>query len=288
MVDSRRGAPASDWDVTSGTERYGKPKRTQLDGCIFCNGRPLSKEHVLPQWLRTFAGLDYPDARIERKRDGEVTHEKRAPAFTQAFRVVCRSCKEGWMHDLEEAVKTDLTSMVHGRATVFTSQAARYIATWLVKTFCVFEYADLVTGENIPREHYDQLLDRKARPPDWCQVWMARATVPRTDEETHLVEKNCERLKVGKNDVTGEEQYWWFGTIRIGAVMLQVVGSRGDKPVILDREYLRDKVVQLWPKERLLVRYPPGRPVSFDEMQPKQIRQMTAELIRARGRSLAT
>jgi hypothetical protein len=238
---------------TSGAKRPDKPKRVPLAGCIFCGGRPLTGEHVLPQWLRTFAGLDYPDGRIELKRDDEVTHEKSAPAFSQKLRVACKSCNTGWMHDLEEEVKTDLAKMVQGGQTLLTSQTARYIATWLVKTFCVFEYADLVTGENIPREHYDQLFERKTSPPDWCQAWIASTSVRPADREIHLVEKCCERINVRANAVTGEEQYWWFGTIRIGAVMLQVVGSRGDHPVHLDRKYLADQVVQLWPKERLVV-----------------------------------
>jgi hypothetical protein len=259
---------------TAAAERRDKPKRVPLPGCIFCGGRPLTGEHALPRWLRTLAGLDYPDGRIELKRDDQVTHERIAPAFSHKLRVACEACNTGWMHDLEEAVKTDLAAMVHGKPTILTSQTARYIATWLVKTFCVFEYADLVTGENIPREHYDQIFERKTRPPDWCQAWIASASVPRTDQGPHLVEKCCERINVRANAVTGEEQYWWFGTIRIGAVMLQVVGSRGDRPVHLDRKYLGDRVVQLWPQERLLVRFPPGRPVSFDEMRPSAMGPM--------------
>lgn len=261
--------------VGTPSARRDKPKRVPLAGCIFCGGRPLTGEHALPGWLRTFAGLDYPDGRIELKRDDEVTHEKIAPAFTHKLRVACKSCNTGWMHDLEEAVKTDLTAMVHDKPTTLTSLTARYLATWLVKTFCVLEYADLVPGENIPREHYDQLFERKTRPPDWCQAWVARASVPRTD---HIVEKSCERISVHANTATGEGQYWWFGTLRIGPVMMQVVGSRGEYPVFLDREYLGDRVAQLWPKQRLLVRFPPGRPLTFDEMRPREMGPMTAEL----------
>ena len=101
------------------------------------------------------------------------------------------------------------------------------------------------------------------------------------------MEKCCERINVHANAVTGEEQYWWFGTIRIGAVMLQVVGSRGDRPVHLDRKYLGDRVVQLWPKERLLMRFPPGRLVSFEEMRPGEMGSMTAELVPMRGQNTA-
>jgi hypothetical protein len=77
------------------------------------------------------------------------------------------------MHELEDAVKTALAEMVHGTPTILTSQTTRYIVTWHVKTFCVFEYADLITAENIPREHYDQLFERKIRPPEWCLAWTA-------------------------------------------------------------------------------------------------------------------
>jgi hypothetical protein len=261
---------------TSGANRSDKRKRVPLAGCIFCGGRPLTGEHALPHWLSTFAGLDYAEGRIELKRDEEVTHEKCAPAFSQKLRVACEGCNTGWMHRLEEAVKTDLAAIVHGKPTIVTSQTARYIATWLVKTFCVLEYADLVTGKNIPREHYDQIFKRKTRPPDWCQAWIASASVSRTGQESHLVEKCCERIYVQAN-VTGHEEYWWFGTIRINAVILQVVGSRGARRVHLDRKYLADRVARLWPQDRLLVRFPPGRPVRFDEMRPREMGPIIAQ-----------
>ncbi len=271
---------------TSGAELRQKPKRVPLAGCIFCGAKPLTEEHVLPQWLRTFAGLDYPDSRIERKRDDEVTHENLAPAFTQRFRVVCKSCNTGWMHQLEDAVMADLSLMVHGTPATLTTQTARYIATWLVKTMCVFEYADLVTGENIPGAHYDQLFERKTRPPDWCQVWLASANVPRIGQEIHLVEKNCERINLTGNSVLGEAQDWWFGTLRIGAVLLQVLGSRGEHPVLMDRQqFLGTRAAQIWPRQprQLLVNFPPGRPVSFEEMRPIHIEQMRAELVQTEG-----
>src|SRR5262249_16809854 len=106
-----------------------------------------------------------------------------------------------------------------------------------------------------------------------------------TEDEAHLAEVCCERHKVDANAVMGEEQHWWFGTVRIGAAILQVVGSQGDRQVDLDRKYLSGRLLQIWPRVpgRLLVHFPAGRRVSVDEMRPKEIRQMTAELAQMTG-----
>jgi hypothetical protein len=236
-----------------------------LSGCIFCGSRPLSGEHGLSSWFRTLARLDYP-GRIESIRDG-VVHEKQAPTFSQKFRVVCEPCNTNWMHDLEEGVKTELSEMVWGRKTLLLSRTHRLLATWLVKTCCVLEYSSLIPGENIPRAHYQQLYERKVRPPDWCQVWLAGANVPASQEEAQLAEWCCERIAIPANDITGDAQHWWFGTLRVGAVLLQVHGSRAGQPK-LDRSHLANRIVQLWPITRHVISFPAGPAVTVQEMRP--------------------
>ena len=252
---------------TSGANRMDKPKRTPLSGCIFCGCRPLSGEHGLSNWFRTLAHLDFP-GRIESVRDG-VIHEKQAPTFSQKFRVVCEPCNTRWMHDLEERVKTPLSEMVWGRTRILPSATHRLLATWLVKTCCVMEYSHPVHGENIPQDHYQQLYELKVRPPDWCQVWLATAKItPANQDEACIAEWKCERIPIPSNQITGPDQHWWFGTLRVGAVLLQVFGSQLDSQPKLDRPHLKGRISQLWPITRHLVTFPAGPPVTVEEILP--------------------
>ncbi len=125
-------------------------KRVPLAGCVFCGGRPLSGEHGLSAWFRTFAHLD-GEGRVVVARDDQVVHEKKAPLFSQKFRVACVPCNTGWMHDLEEAVKHDVSNIIWGHPTLLVGRTQRLLATWLVKTCCVLEYADLARVSGISR-----------------------------------------------------------------------------------------------------------------------------------------
>jgi hypothetical protein len=227
----------------------------------------------LPGWFRTLAGFDFP-ARVVVSRDDEVVHEKDAPAFSQKFRVPCEPCNTGWMHDLEEAVKTDVSEMVWGRPRLLTSRTQRFLATWLVKTACVLQYVDIEPGENVPRAHYAQLYERRAYPPDWCQVWLGRTKVPPVKEKPHISEWRCERLNVELSAPRGGKQEWWFGTLRVGVLMLQVRGCiTSDKPLV--RPYLGSRVVQIWPVTQHVVRFPPSGTVTFQEMLPAELGDLT-------------
>lgn len=233
---------------------------------MFCGGRPLSGEHGLSAWFRTLGGID-GQGRVVVARDDEIRNEKEAPLFSQKFRVACVPCNTGWMHDLEEAVKHDVSQMLRGNPTLLVGRTQRMLATWLVKTCCVLEYADLEPGGNIPRAHYDQLYERRTKPPDGCQVWLARAKVPIVNGEPHISGWGCGRIKISDPDLPGGPQEWWFGTLRVGSLILQALGTPGGNPR-LDRPHLRDRITQIWPVQRQMVNFPPGAQVTFEEMLP--------------------
>ncbi len=257
--------------MTDGSQA--RRKRVPLAGCVFCGGRPLSGEHGLPEWLRTLAGFDFP-ARVVVSRDDQVVHEKDAPAFSQKFRVPCVPCNTGWMHDLEEAVKADVSEMVWGRSRVLTSRTQRFLATWLVKTCCVLQYVDIEPGENIPRAHYEQLYERRTHPPDWCQVWLGRAQMPSAADRPHISEHRCERINIETGTAQERQQEWWFGTLRVGVLMLQVRGcATSDKTLV--RPYLGNRVVQIWPVMQHAVRFPSSGTVTFQDMLPAALGQLS-------------
>jgi hypothetical protein len=110
--------------------------------CIFCGAFGLTKEHVLPDWLRsifprlptdthTVGTVDWvhlPTAGImplpsRRLRQGQAGSRK--------VKVVCKGCNTGWLSVMEESTKPILGSLVQGTAGVLTNTQQRALAAWI-------------------------------------------------------------------------------------------------------------------------------------------------------------
>lgn len=150
------------------------------EGCLFCGGKPLTIEHVIPSWLGKVvpmlgegltggfgAGtvdLQQPDdLRFFIKKGQRTPFEARRP---------CERCNTGWMHDLEEQVKPWIGQMVRDQPTSLPSFAVRWIAAWCVKTTTFIRYADSPPAET--PESRNQWLYRYKTPPPASAVFLAR------------------------------------------------------------------------------------------------------------------
>ena len=105
--------------------------RTQIPGrCIFCRGTGLTKEHVLPDWLRvifprsatdthTFGSYDWPCI-IGHAVPIQNTRSAQGQIGSKKVRVVCRACNNGWLSQLEAAVQPILSDLISGYARTLT------------------------------------------------------------------------------------------------------------------------------------------------------------------------
>src|SRR5689334_2998942 len=110
-------------------------------GCIFCGGRPLSKEHVWPQWIRKVQG-DRGMAHYRREIAGDMT-AWRDVDYNLQVKAVCKPCNHGWMSDLETAVQPILSSLIVGNGRNLYRDGQRILATWATKTAMMFQSRDL-------------------------------------------------------------------------------------------------------------------------------------------------
>ncbi len=113
-------------------------------GCIFCGATPLTREHVLAQWMGKMPMADPPlPLNLEVTHDVESNIHKwttKNPAALVA-RCVCGPCNNGWMSDIQTAPQAALTSMIEGRATLLDSPTRRAVATWAALTAMTSRYA---------------------------------------------------------------------------------------------------------------------------------------------------
>lgn len=126
--------------------------------CIFCQSRKIdSKEHVIGKWwIKNFPELmtppppgrinEYSNVIHTRDESGGIITQKgpigSAPLLPSAtFRVVCETCNNGWMSQIDNAMKEFITSFLNGAPKPITSEQIRTIENWMFLRGCLQEEA---------------------------------------------------------------------------------------------------------------------------------------------------
>lgn len=85
--------------------------------CLFCEDKNLSREHIIPQWMKKF----FPEKMVEQRRMFSEADESFLVSYKSAIQEgkvstygvisseVCVSCNNGWLAKLEEEAKRILT-----------------------------------------------------------------------------------------------------------------------------------------------------------------------------------
>ncbi len=111
--------------------------------CLFCGGqegRPLTNEHVNPQWLIKHLDLPADDQMLQgvvSKKSGELAERPRihsSHSFVQGR--VCAACNNGWLSKLEANTGHLLVSLIDDVRTVesLSDEEKVLVARWAVKT----------------------------------------------------------------------------------------------------------------------------------------------------------
>jgi hypothetical protein len=116
--------------------------------CIFCEGGPLTKEHMWADWLRAYI----PRNRSEFHTGSTILFKD--PAKTQIktrtipddphkmqIRCVCESCNNGWMSVLQNRIKPILVPLLNGKPFTLTSRQQAQLAAWATMFTMVAEFS---------------------------------------------------------------------------------------------------------------------------------------------------
>ena len=118
--------------------------------CIFCGRHGnKSKEHFYPEWLREFIATDgVHNSATTVTQLGNApkvltgSSRRQGHLITKKFRVVCESCNNGWMSQIESAVKPILLAGVHGVELSLDREKQRNLAAWVCLKAMVCEHSD--------------------------------------------------------------------------------------------------------------------------------------------------
>jgi hypothetical protein len=102
--------------------------------CIFCGRRPITAEHVWPQWLTAL--FTTTTVRVISPRHSPKSWQ--TDSVEHVYRGVCADCNNGWMAALEQRSRPLLTEMVLGRVIELSTHDQAVVAAWAGKTAVVF------------------------------------------------------------------------------------------------------------------------------------------------------
>lgn len=102
--------------------------------CVFCGSGPLTNEHTFPKWLvERFTGTPMTATAPNGKKWSTTR-------INIPVGVVCKTCNNGWMSELEAAAKPILGRMASGERLFLDTRMQSIISSWAVKTAMIFEF----------------------------------------------------------------------------------------------------------------------------------------------------
>jgi len=150
--------------------------------CVFCGSTSdLTREHVLPDWL-TEIGLD-PEPSIHHAGPlNRLPRQWSAKSFKTTVKMVCATCNNGWLSQLEGAAKPVIAPLIRGEPRRLPVEDQALIATWTCKTslmsLLVSSDQARLSGYGVPLGEYAALYAQRDRvePLPFSQYWIGSYT----------------------------------------------------------------------------------------------------------------
>ena len=236
------------------------------DGCIFCRGGPLTREHVLPKWLRSVSPTD--EAMVYFREVGGTRVHWQQRAFDATAKSVCEPCNTGWMSALEAEARPVLEASILGRACEFDAGAQAIAARWAFKTCLVF--AATQTPKTLPPPaHYGTVMVNPGAPPN-VAVWLASHYRGRDDPLNSVYVQQPLALRWVSGSAPRVGRFGYLAFLALGRLAFLVVGHRYGNRTEIDcaGEPLREALIRIWPPLRAKVEWPPRYAMDRDLLTP--------------------
>jgi len=159
-----------------------KPKTQSR--CIFCSGKNLTKQHILPQWLgREFKDLDeshtIETTELEFKNATAILTSKirtfNGPYGSRKIKNVCGYCNGGWMSRLETRCKPIIISLLNNDWLTLDAKSCRDLSAWIMMTTIMQEYTQIASKAITPEDR--GYLKENLEPSATWEIWIARSQV---------------------------------------------------------------------------------------------------------------
>ena len=226
--------------------------------CIFCGGRPLTREHLLPAWLAGVLPSDDPVIQFRTVGPGEGDHREwsRRP-FRQNTRFVCERCNSGWMSRLEETSRPVLAPAIRREPCIFDQEQQGVAAAWAFKTCLVLQATQSEGPPLAPPFHF--LHVRRSRtPPPQVAVWIGSHYRSLRDPVNSAYVQSPVALSPLDDRLPEDSAFGYLCFLAVGGISFVVIGHRYRNRAELRYEgILTDAIEQVWPDPRPTLQWPP-------------------------------
>lgn len=172
----------------------------------------MSQEHVLPLWLSEH--LNVTSLAVSSVMDAASRQWTAKGSFGLTVGAFCKhTCNEGWMSDLEQAVKPILGPLALGQRIEMSPTDQALLAAWVWKTSLTVHATHPRSRTSPDREEYRRFF-RDRTPPAHAAVWVGG--YHRVGRASQLVTKDAQVLD-GAEPVGHTSVF----TATVGAVLVQ-------------------------------------------------------------------
>lgn len=160
-----------------------KSKQQQQPVCIFCQKRPLTKEHLWPDWLKSIIGKDdttHHDRHLFNAdfiSDNLIVIEpnlirKNGNSLNRTLKIVCEECNNTWMSKIEDKAKTILEALILNKPIKLDRKQQKMIVQWAVLRTIISEFTDEKTRVVTAKER-KEFYQTNEVPANWY-VWIGK------------------------------------------------------------------------------------------------------------------
>jgi hypothetical protein len=248
--------------------------------CWFCGASgPLTQEHIWPAWTaEVIPNLQGPPYDLtEEFRTSEADSSQRAWARTtpvdETVGRVCASCNNGWMSELEVAVRPYLEPMIRGESGRSGPAGQVTVSAWATKTAMVLE-ARWPPEQIVTDEADRSTLMREQRPPANTYVRLF------CYNGEHLSAAKRHVAVVGRKgeDVPTDRGNYAVTTMHIGKAGVQVIVDRsGWHPLFSPVVQATADSVTVWPPGQGVVEWPPRECIADSDVDAFQRAMLPAD-----------
>jgi hypothetical protein len=231
--------------------------KPEIRVCLFCGGRPVTLEHVIPTWLHQAMGVT---SRVELSMG---TRQLRSgPRLDVKLRAICASCNGGWLSDLEREFGSLMTAAIHGRPVELDAEQQRTAALWAAKTWLLLELAlEHDRGMAYRSSAIWPYLHAHREPPGHLQIWAGG------------LEPQDSTIAWAATQPIGDPVVGVVSAYAIGNLLFQIYSPASETgqplPELLRMgigPQLQPGLVALWPPEAAVVRLPPATRFNLEEL----------------------
>jgi hypothetical protein len=226
--------------------------------CLFCSAAAEEREHVIPEWMPRYLGLEGQLMSHDQARG--VTRAKHVRVDKFMAKIICSRCHDMVNDTIESPAVSLLKDVMRAEARLLTVEQQRALGAWGAKTACM-QWAMMQVREGVPIAHRRHLITN-AEPHPGVFVAYARCA------------KGAVRSKMAPwTEITLREDGRRFRVYDFAFVFealgLKVYGPCNGRTLLAYKGATSFATV-VWPPTDGVARWPPGRvldgDVGFDEL----------------------